>query len=325
MNRVLVIGDGGWGTALAILLHNNGIKPVLWSYSPEYAEYLDRNRDNTKFLEGIRIPNDIIITSDTKQCEGMDYAVFVVPCEHLRSVADRFKDVNFGKIISATKGIENSTLLRPTEIISEYFSGAQVGVISGPSISVEVAKNHPAAVVFASSGDWGKDVQGIFSQESFRVYTSSDVVGVEIGGSVKNVIAIAAGISDGLGFGANAKAAILTRGLAEIIRLGKAMGASEETFIGLSGIGDLATTCMSLSSRNRSFGEQLGKGGDPEDILKGTEMVFEGVKTSKSVKELAEKYSVEMPITDKIYEIIYEGKDPQSAVKELMMRDLKAE
>jgi glycerol-3-phosphate dehydrogenase (NAD(P)+) len=325
MNKVAVIGDGGWGTALALSLHSSGVDTVLWSYSPEYADFLKENRENVKFLKGVTIPGDLKVTSDDAEVLDADIALFVVPCEYLRAVAGRFVGGNFDYIISATKGVENTTLQRPSEILSGIFKGTPVGVLSGPSISVEVAKNFPTTVVFAAENGWNKKVQKLLNTKSFRVYTSSDVVGVELGGALKNVIAIAAGISDGMGFGTNTKAALLTRGLAEITKLGIAVGARKETFKGLSGIGDLATTCMSPHSRNRWFGEQIGKGRKPEEVLRETEKVVEGIATSRSAYELAKSHSVDMPITQMVYEIIYENKDPRLAVEELMTRELKDE
>ncbi len=325
MAKVCVLGDGGWGTALAIILHAKGVDTVLWSAFGEYAAYLNKKRENTKFLEGVKIPKDLVITSDDDEVKDAEYALFVIPCEYLRSVIDRFKDASFSYIVSATKGIEKASLKRPSEILQEYFPEEHIGVLSGPSISYEVARNMPTAVVVATLDDWKKDLQKLLSTESFRAYTSNDVIGVELGGALKNIIAIAAGISDALGFGTNTKAGLLTRGLAEITRLGVKMGARRETFSGLSGMGDLTTTCISTHSRNRWFGEELGKGKSVEEILDETEMAIEGVATSRSAYELAKKYSVDMPITEKIYQIIYEGKDPKLAVKELMRRDLKEE
>ncbi|MBU0570490.1 MAG: NAD(P)-dependent glycerol-3-phosphate dehydrogenase [Candidatus Omnitrophica bacterium] len=325
MSKVAVIGDGGWGTALAMSLYSGGVDTVLWSYSPEYAEFLKKNRENVKFLKGIKIPEGLKITADEAEVIGADVALFVAPCEYLREVAERFSGAKFGCIISATKGIENITLERPSEMLSGIFPKVPIGVLSGPSISLEVAKKFPTTVVFAAEHGWNKKVQKLFNTKSFRVYTASDVIGVELGGALKNVIAIAAGVSDGMGFGTNTKAALLTRGLAEIIRLGVAAGARKETFSGLSGIGDLATTCMSPHSRNRWFGAEIGKGRKPEEVLRETEKVVEGVATSRSAYELAATYSVDMPITRKVYEIIYQNKDPRSAVEELMTRDPKDE
>ncbi len=325
MGKVSVIGDGGWGTTLAILLCKKGIDTVLWSAFPDYAEHLRRTRENTKFLKGITLPKELKITSEEAETSDSEYIVSAAPSKYLRPVLQRFQKVGFKNIISATKGIENGTLKRSSEIIEEYFPKAKISVLSGPSISFEVAEGVPTTVVAASVGDWKSDVQELFTTDKFRVYTSSDVIGVELGGALKNVIAIAAGISDGLGFGTNTKAAILTRGLAEISRLGAKMGAQKETFSGLSGLGDLATTCISSQSRNRWFGEQIGKGRSIDSVLGETEMVVEGLATAKSGNDLAKKYSVEMPITKKIYEIVYEGKDPALAVKELMTRDPKEE
>jgi len=325
MKGVSIIGDGGWGTALALLLNSRGIDTILWSYSPEYADFLAKNRENVKFLKGIKLPGDLEITSDVEAAGQSDAALFVVPCEYLRSVAERFSGSKFKCIISATKGIENGSLERPSEILSGIFKRDDIGVLSGPSISIEVAQNFPTTVVFASRGDWNSEVQKLLTTESFRVYASDDVVGVELGGALKNVIAISAGISDGLGFGTNTKAALLTRGLSEITRLGVSAGAKRETFSGLSGIGDLATTCMSPYSRNRWFGEQIGRGRKLKEILSETEKVVEGIATSRAAYELAKRYCIEMPITQKVYEIIHEGKDPSSTVGELMTRDLKTE
>ncbi|NQT33033.1 MAG: NAD(P)-dependent glycerol-3-phosphate dehydrogenase [Candidatus Omnitrophica bacterium] len=325
MSKISIIGDGGWGTALAILLHTKGIDTTLWSISSEYAGYLSQKRENTKFLKGISLPEDLKITADDDKIKGSDYVLFAVPCAHLRSISERFKGSGFRNIISATKGIENGSLMRPSEILNEYFPDSMISVLSGPSISYEVATGIPTTAVVASEGNDKKDIQALLMTERFRVYTSSDVMGVELGGALKNIIAIAAGISDGLGFGTNTKAAILTRGLAEITRLGSVMGADISTFRGLSGIGDLATTCISGKSRNRCFGEEVGKGRKVDEILNETEMVVEGVGTCKSAYELSKKFNIEMPITQKVYEVVYEGKEAALAVKELMTREEKEE
>ena len=325
MSKVSVIGDGGWGTALALLLHSNGIDAVLWSAFPEYAEFLKKNRENVKFLKGIPLPEDLEITADDNKVKDAEYAIFAVPCEYLRPVAERFKDASFKYAVSVVKGIENGSLKRPSEILAECFSDDCVCVLTGPSIAHEVAVGVPTTVVAASRDECRFSVQKLFTTERFRVYTSKDVTGAELGGALKNIIAIAAGISDGLGFGTNSKAAILTRGLVEISRLGVKMGAEKETFSGLSGIGDLTTTCISPYSRNRWFGEQIGKGRSKENVLKETEMVVEGLSTCKAAYDLSKEYKVAMPITEKIYQVIYEGKDPKVAVKELMTRDLKEE
>ncbi len=325
MSKATVIGDGGWGTALALLLHSKGIDTVLWSVFPEYAEYLDKNRENTKFLKGVPLPRDLIITCEDSIAKQSEYAFFAVPCEYLRSVATRFKGADFNHIISATKGIEKGSLERPSEILAEHFKRRHICALSGPSISYEVAQNMPTTIVIAGENNSKTDVQRLLTTERFRVYTSGDIIGVELGGALKNVIAIAAGISDGLGFGTNSKAALLTRGLAEITRLGVRMGAEKSTFTGLSGIGDLATTCISLHSRNRWLGEQIGKGRDVREVLDETEKVVEGLATCKSAQGLAKKFHIEMPIVQKVGEVLYEDKDPGVAVRELMTRDPKEE
>ena len=325
MAKVSVIGDGGWGTALALVLFNKGVDTLFWSVSPEYAEYLTKQRENVKFLKGFKLPDNLKITSDDKEVMRSDYAFFVIPCKYLRSVAERFTSADFKHVISATKGIEIGTLKRPSEVLAEFFPKSKVSVLSGPSISGEVAKMLPTAVVIASKDDASQAVQDLIMTEKFRVYTTKDVIGVEMGGALKNIIAIAAGVADGLGYGTNTKSAILTRGLAEITRLGMAMGAELSTFSGLSGLGDLATTCISSQSRNRGFGEQIGKGKSINDVMGETEMVVEGLSTCKSAYNLSQKFNVEMPITEKIYEIIYKGKNPAVAVHELMTRDPKKE
>jgi glycerol-3-phosphate dehydrogenase (NAD(P)+) len=325
MSKISIIGDGGWGTALAILLNSKGLDVTLWSAFPEYAALMREKRENTKFLKGVFLPEGVRIVSDADAASGADITFFVVPSEYLRIVAEKFRGMELGAIVSATKGIENGSLKRASEILSEIFPGKEICVLSGPSISGEVAAGMPTAVVLASSGTKCEDVRTVLMTESFRVYTSDDVLGVELGGAVKNVIAIAAGISDGMGFGTNTKAGLLTRGLAEITRLGVKMNAKSETFRGLSGLGDLATTCISEQSRNRWFGEEIGKGRKVNEIRKETEMAIEGEKTSLSVFQLSEKHGVDMPISKKVYEIIYENADPSLAVRELMTRGAKRE
>lgn len=325
MRKICIIGDGGWGTALSILMRSKGLDVILWSAFPEYADQIREQRENIKFLKGVSLPADLVITSKVSDLDGADHTFFAVPCEHLRGVAEMFKDVELGSLISATKGIEKISLKRPSEILAEYFSQKDISVLSGPSIAWEVARGMPTTVVVASATGVKKDIQKMLMTGSFRVYTSSDVKGVEIGGALKNVVAIAAGISDGMGFGTNSKAGLLTRGLAEITRLGVKMGAESATFRGLSGLGDLATTCISVHSRNRWFGEQVGRGIGIKKIMSGMEMVVEGMATSMSGFELSKKYSVEMPITRKVYEVIYEGKEPALAVEELMTREAKEE
>ncbi|MGB2706184.1 MAG: NAD(P)H-dependent glycerol-3-phosphate dehydrogenase [Candidatus Omnitrophota bacterium] len=324
--EIAVIGDGGWGTTVAILLANKGYDVTLWGAFPDYIALLKKERINHKFLPGIKIPEKVRLTQDAGDIKKNAIAVIAIPSKYLRQTITGFKGRIGEKAVSLTKGIEEDTLKRPSEVISDVLGPLKIAAVSGPTISFEVARNLPTTVV-AASGDeaFAGEVQNIFTTPSFRAYTSGDITGVELGGALKNIIAIAAGISDGMGLGVNAKAALLTRGLAEIIRLGVKMGARKETFFGLSGLGDLATTCMSSHSRNRWLGEEIAKGKNLKDVLKETEMIVEGVTTTKSAYEMSKKIGVEIPITQKIYELLYHGKKPKDAVRELMTRALKSE
>lgn len=329
IEKITVVGDGGWGTTLAVLLAKKGLQPTLWGVFPEYIDRLRSQRENVKFLPGIKIPESVVITSALEQAvRGAELVVLSTPSQFMRGVLDMLKMCDLrGKIfVSVTKGIENATLKRMSEVISEVLGDCTLVVLSGPTIALEVAHGAPTtAVVSAADRAVAETVQDVFMTDRFRVYTTDDTIGVELGGSVKNVIAIAAGALDAMGYGANAKAALLTRGLAEITRLGVAMGAKRETFYGLSGLGDLTTTCISQYSRNRWLGEEIGKGKALKDILKETDMVVEGVATARSAHDLAKKFSVEMPITAEIYNVLYGGKDPKRAVHDLMTRAPKAE
>ena len=320
-----VIGDGGWGTTLAILLSGKGCPVRLWSVFPEYAQVLDVKRENVKFLPGFPIPKEITISSDIRKVvEGSEVVVLAPPSHFMRDVAGRLKGIDLSKkiLVSVSKGIENETLLRMSEVIQEVLGKKiNLAVLSGPTIAPEVAGGLPAMAVSASEDEKvARRVQELFATDYFGVYLSGDVTGVELGGSLKNVIAIAAGISDGLGFGTNTKATLFTRGLVEIARLGVKMGAKVETFSGLSGMGDLVTTCLSPKSRNRWLGEQIGKGKRLEEVLKGTEMVVEGVKTALSALQLGKKYKMELPITQEVKSVLYDQKEPLQAVKDLMSR-----
>lgn len=327
--RVAILGDGGWGTALAILLSKKGYEVGLWGVFADYIALLKRERENVKFLPKVRIPDEISISSDLAEViYDVGLVVLAIPSHFMRQVVRQLKGFDMADpiVLSVAKGIENETLMRMSEVIAEEIKPAKVAVLSGPSHAEEVAQGIPTTVV-ASSSDGGvsKDVQGIFMSERFRVYTSPDVIGVELGGALKNIIAIAAGISDGLGFGANTKAALLTRGMVEITRLGVKMGADPTTFKGLSGIGDLITTCISPYGRNRRVGALIAKGRRLDQILAEMEMVAEGIRTAKSAWALAQKYHVEMPITREVYLVLYEGKEPRRAVSDLMMREPKPE
>lgn len=327
--KIAVIGDGGWGTTLAILLSKKGCNVTIWSAFPDYAEFLERVRENIKFLPSVRIPDGIKITADIKKAvEGAEFIVLAVPSQFLRDVIKKLKgaDIKKAVFVSVTKGIENKTLMRMSEVAKDVLGDIKIGVISGPSIAYEVAREMPTTVVAASKDEQiAKKIQDVFMTQRLRVYTSTDVVGVEMGGALKNIIAIAAGVSDKLGFGTNAKSGLVTRGLVEMKRLGVAMGADEKTFNGLSGLGDLITTCASEHSRNKRVGAEVAQGKKVDEIEKETPMVAEGIRTSVSVKELSKKYKVEMPIADQIYAILFENKDPLKAVSDLMLREKKAE
>ncbi len=327
--RIAVLGDGGWGTTLAVLLSKKGYPVTLWSAFEDYTRLMIKTRFNPKFLPGIKIPQDIQITNNIKTAlEDKEIVVLAVPSQYTRGVLKKIRG-NFAKktvFLSVTKGIEIGSSKRISEIIHATLGPVRFAVLSGPTIAQEVAKGIPTTIVAASHDiRIRKTIQDVFSTERFRVYTNSDVVGVELGGSLKNVIAIACGVSDGLGFGANTKAAILARGLAEISRLGKAMGAKLETFSGISGLGDLVTTCISRQSRNRFVGEQIGKGKNLKQICKHMQMVAEGVLTAKSAYALSLKYKVDMPITKEIYRLLYLNKPPRQVVKDLMTRKSKEE
>lgn len=330
--QISVIGAGGWGTALSIILQNNGHYVTLWEYKRSYAKSLSKSRVNKVYLPGIKLPKEIHITHDLDEAvEGMHMIVLAIPSQYLRGVLQKLKKVDFTDkiLVSVAKGIETETLFTVSLIIKDVIkniSDSNIGVLSGPSHAEEVAKKIPTAVVAASkSFETAEQIQAAFMTSYFRVYSSTDIIGVELGGALKNVIAIGAGIIDGAKFGDNTKAAIMTRGVAEISRLGIELGARPETFSGLSGMGDVIVTCMSKHSRNRYVGEQIGKGIKLKDVLKSMNMVAEGVATAKSARELALQAKVETPIIEAVYKTLYENRDPQKMTFELMNRDMKSE
>jgi len=329
MQKISILGDGGWGTTLSRHLCLKGFPVSLWSPFPEYAKHLQKTRENTKFLAGVKIPHEIDITSDLEAAiNGKDIIIIAIPSQYIRSVLSKISKKCDKKAlyVSVSKGIEEKSLMRISEIVKTVIGDVNFSVLSGPSIAIEVVKGIPTVVVAASGKiENAKIVQDIFMAERFRVYTTTDVAGVELGGSVKNIIAIAAGINDGLGLGSNSKSALMIRGIVEMARLGAKFGADENTFKGLSGMGDLITTCISKNSRNRWFGEEIGKGKKISEILKTTEMVVEGFATTRSVYELSNKLGVDMPITKQVYSILYEKKNPKDAVFELMSRPPKTE
>lgn len=330
--KISVLGAGGWGTTLSILLHYNGHKVTLWEYKKSYAKELIKKRENYSYLKGIKIPKEITITSAIEESTNdKNLVVLAVPTQFLRSVVKKINrsDIEDTILISVAKGIEKDSLMTVSQMLKDvhpFLDDHQLAVLSGPSHAEEVSQRIPTAVVAASTDqETSKTVQAAFMTSYFRVYSSTDILGVELGGAFKNVIAIGAGIIDGAGFGDNTKAAIMTRGVAEISRLGLAMGAQPETFAGLSGMGDLIVTCMSRHSRNRFVGEQIGRGKKLKEVLKSMEMVAEGVATSKSAVQLAVKHNIETPITTEVYKILYEDKDPVKATTDLMTRDMKNE
>ncbi|GHO86563.1 NAD(P)H-dependent glycerol-3-phosphate dehydrogenase [Dictyobacter formicarum] len=331
MVSVGVIGSGAWGTTLALLLARNGISATIWDHRPERALEMQRARENSMFLPGIHFPEAIRVTSDSAEVvHQKDLLLLVTPSQKLRDnlriLAPHLSPETI--LVNASKGIEINSLQRMTEVIGEEIPGShlRIAALSGPNLSREVAEGKPtAAVVAAYNPEVARTVQNIINFNTFRVYTSNDVIGVELGGALKNIIAIGAGFNDGLGYGENAKAAIITRGLAEISRLGVAAGANPLTFAGLAGMGDLVGTCASPLSRNQQLGRRLASGEKLADILQSTHSVAEGVSTTQAALRLADRYHVEMPIAKLLSQILFEDLDPRQAVLELMMRDPKGE
>ena len=329
MAKISVAGAGSWGTALAILLHDNGHEVILWSALKDEVSMLSEKREHESKLPGVKIPEEIAITDDLETTlKDRDLIVLAVPSPFTRSTARSMKNlVRKGQIIvNVAKGIEENTLMTLSEIIEEEIPQANVAVLSGPSHAEEVGRKMPTTCVAgARTKETAEYIQGLFMSPVFRVYTSPDILGIELGGALKNVIALAAGTADGLGCGDNTKAALNTRGIAEIKRLGVAMGAHAETLTGLSGIGDLIVTCASVHSRNRKAGYLIGKGYTMQEAMDEVKMVVEGVYSAKAALALSRKYHVEMPIVEEVNQVLFEGKSPKDALGELMMRVRKEE
>lgn len=329
MANVGVMGAGSWGTALALLLHSNGHQVTVWSINEEEVEMLSKEREHKSKLPGVKIPEDMVFTSDMETAiKEKDFLVLAVPSAFTRGTARNMKPfVKEGQIIvDVAKGIEEDTLMTLSQQIEEEIPQANVAVLSGPSHAEEVGRGLPTAVVIgAKTEETARYLQEMFMNHVFRVYISPDMLGMELGGALKNVIALAAGIADGMGYGDNTKAALITRGIAEIARLGVKMGGAIESFIGLTGIGDLIVTCASVHSRNRKAGYLMGQGKTMEEAMAEVKMVVEGVYSAKAAAKLGKKYGVALPIVDKVNEVLFEGKDPKEAVDELMLRDSKAE
>lgn len=328
MAKVFIIGSGSWGTAMTISLASAGNHVCLWSREEEVTEKLRADGENKRYLPGVKIVGDVEYTSDHAKCSEADVIVIATPSHTIRSVANEFSHLVKEKqiIVSISKGFDEEKHNRLTEVIKEEIPHATVLAMSGPSHAEEVSRTLPTTnVVAGENAEAAKFVQSVFNTPTFRIYTSDDVIGVELGGALKNVIALAAGVCDGLGFGDNTKAALITRGIAEITRLGMAMGAKFETFAGLSGIGDLIVTCTSMHSRNRRAGILIGKGKSVKEAEAEVNMVVEGIKTAKAVHYLSEKYGIEMPISNEVYKVVFEDYDVKECVSNLMGRSLKSE
>ncbi len=325
MATIGIIGAGSWGLALSVLLHNNGHHVKIWSYLTSDTDMIRSAHELPSKLPGVKIPEEVFVTSDMQEAiSGADLLIFVSPSNVIRPTAQKMKPcVPEGMmIVNAAKGIEEGTMMTMTEILREEIPQANVAVISGPSHAEEVARGMPTTIVIGAGDEQtARRLQKVFMSPVFRVYISSDLIGIEVGAALKNVIALAAGIADGMGYGDNAKAALITRGMVEISRLGIRMGGKAETFSGLTGIGDLIVTCASMHSRNRRAGILIGQGYSMEEAMKEVDMVVEGVYSAKSALALAQKYDVELPIIEQVNKILFEGKDPREAVSDLMLRD----
>ena len=324
--QVTVLGSGAWGTALALELNEGGHHVAVWGHNPNHVREINQSRSNPRYLPGLKIPDAIGFTSEIQQAlEGSEFVVMAVPSKGLRETADRISGFS-GTIVSVAKGIEHGTGLTMCQILQQQLPRARVATLSGPTFAPEVARRMPSAAVAASATeDSALQTQEVFHRAYFRVYTTTDILGVELGGALKNVIAIGAGVCDGFGFGDNSKAALVTRALAEIRRVGVACGAQPETFSGLSGLGDLTVTCFSRQSRNRALGERIGKGEKIADILPTLASVAEGYPTARSAHELASRLKIDAPIIREVHAMLYENKSPKEALRDLVTRDSKSE
>ena len=329
MKNISVLGAGSWALGISILLSDNGHNVTVWSALPEEIEILKKDRENPKFLPGIKIPESIALTTELPDAvRNKDIIVMAVASKFIRSTASRLKGlIAPGQVIvNLAKGIEAETLLTPRKVIEDELKEADVYVLSGPSHAEEVSRRLPTVVAIAGDNEeTAKELQKIFASSIFRVYTSTDSLGIELGGALKNVIALAAGIADGLGYGDNIKAALITRGIKEMTRLAVKMGANAETLYGLSGMGDLIVTCASMHSRNRRAGILIGQGATMEEAVKEVNMVVEGIVSAQAAKALAEKYDVQMPIVEAVNRVLFEGEDPRDSVNALMQREFTNE
>ena len=328
LQRTAVLGAGSWGTALAVLWAKSGNTVALWGHNAERTDRLRATRENAEYLPGVPLPDSILVTSNMADCGGADLIVFVTPSLAVRPVAEQLRE-SIGKdavLLSCTKGIEHGSGMRMTEILEEILPEHTVAVLSGPNLAIEVSRDLPTATVLGCrQSECAEELQRYLGSSRFRIYSSDETTGIELGGALKNVFAICAGVSDGFGLGDNSKAALVTRALAEMLRLGTAMGGSARSFYGLSGAGDLIATCFSHHSRNRRVGEQLGRGRSLDEIMSSVQTVSEGVPTAKSAYECARRLNIETPIIDQAYAVLHEGKHPAKALEELLGRDQKSE
>ena len=328
MAKVCILGGGSWGIGLSVVLHKNGHEVTVWSAVPAEIQMLQEKHEH-KMLPGVKLSEDMIFTTDDKSAiEGKDLLVMAVASSYTRSTAHRISPLvaKGQRIVSVSKGIEEHTLMTQAQIIEDEIPQAQVAVLSGPTHAEEVSRGIPTTIVAGSkSKSCAEYVQNLFMNEVFRVYTSPDVLGIELGGALKNVVALAAGIADGLGYGDNTKAALITRGIAEMSRLGGAMGGHIETFNGLTGIGDLIVTCSSRHSRNRKAGYLIGQGRTMQEAMDEVQMVVEGVYSARAARILAEKYGIDMPIVKEVNKVLFENKTAREAMADLMLRDKKIE
>lgn len=329
IEQTAILGAGGWGTALALLWAKDGRDLVLWGHNAERVERLRQTRENSDYLPGFKLPDNVRVTTELSDCADASLVVFVIPSKAFRDISQQFAGLVRRKqsvLLSCTKGIEHGSGKRMSEILAETMPGHAAAVLSGPNLAIEVAQNLPTATVIGCPDTaCGEELQAHLGSSRFRIYTSDELVGIELGGALKNVFAIPAGVSDGFGLGDNSKAALVTRSLAELLRIGTAMGGNPKTFYGMSGAGDLIATCFSRHSRNRKVGERLGRGETLEQITTSSSMIAEGIPTTKSAFEVARKLNVETPIIDQVYAVLYEGKAPLQGLKELLGRDQKAE
>lgn len=327
-SRTAILGAGGWGTALAVLWSKGGNQVSLWGHHAGRTEQLRTSRQNADYLPGVELPPSVHVTSDLADCAGADLIVVVIPSLAVRLIAQRllpFVSKN-AVLLSCTKGIEHGSGLRMTQILGSIFPDHPVAVLSGPNLAVEVSRDLPTATVLGcEKAECAEELQRYLGSARFRIYSSNETTGIELGGALKNVFAIPAGVSDGFGLGDNSKAALVTRSLAELLRLGTAMGGNARTFYGLSGAGDLIATCFSQHSRNRRVGEQLGRGQTLDQITSSMQMVAEGIPTTKSAYECARRLNIETPIIDQMYAVLYQGKHPLRALQDLLDRDQKSE